>query len=73
MEGFGADSVVQNHVEQRPVNPNATVIFDKAEIAKSVHKETHTRSGGSDHFRQRFLRDLRNQRFRFTRLAKFRH
>jgi hypothetical protein len=35
------DSVVQNDVEQRPMNPDATVVFNKAELAKAVHEEAH--------------------------------
>jgi hypothetical protein len=35
----GPDSVVQNDVEQRPMNPDATVVFNKAEFAKAVHEE----------------------------------
>jgi hypothetical protein len=55
------DSVVQNDVEQRLVNPDATVIFNKAELAKAIHEEADAGPGGSDHFCQSFLRDLWNQ------------
>ena len=68
----GEDSVVQNHIEQRFMNPDAAVILNKAELAKAIHEEANTRPGGADHFCQSFLRDLRNQRFRFSRLAKLR-
>jgi hypothetical protein len=34
-----SDSVVQNDVEQRPVNADATVVFNKAELAKAIHEE----------------------------------
>jgi hypothetical protein len=54
------------------MNPDATVVFNKAELAEAIHEEAHARSGGADHFRQSFLRDLRDQRFRFSRLAKLR-
>jgi len=52
------DSVMQNDVEQRLVNPDATVIFNKTELAKAIHEEADAGPGGSDHFCQSFLRDL---------------
>jgi hypothetical protein len=33
------DSVVQNHIEQRFMNPDAAVILNKAELAKAIHEE----------------------------------
>ena len=33
------DLVVQNDVEQRPVNADATVVFNKAQLAKAIHEE----------------------------------
>src|ERR1700722_846068 len=65
-------SVVKNHIEQRLMNPDATVVFNKSELTKAVHEETNAGSGGADHFCESFLGDLRNQCFRFTRLAKLR-
>jgi hypothetical protein len=35
------DSVVQNDVEQRPVYADATVVFNKAELAKAIHEEAN--------------------------------
>jgi hypothetical protein len=35
------DSVVQNDVEQRPVNADAAVVFNKAELAKAIHEEAN--------------------------------
>ena len=35
----GEDSVVQNHIEQRFMNPDAAVILNKAELAKAIHEE----------------------------------
>src|SRR5450631_2847572 len=66
----GEDSLQQNYIEQRFMNPNAAVVFNKAELAKSIHEEADARTGSADHFCQSFLSDLRNQRFRFPRLAK---
>jgi hypothetical protein len=36
-----ADSVVQNHIEQRFMNPDATVVLNKAELAKAIHEEVY--------------------------------
>jgi hypothetical protein len=33
------DSVVQNHIEQRFMNPDAAVILNKTELAKAIHEE----------------------------------
>ena len=35
----GEDSVVQNHIEQRFMNPDVAVILNKAELAKAIHEE----------------------------------
>ena len=32
---------VQDHIEQRLVNLDAFVVFDKAEFAKSIYEEAH--------------------------------
>ena len=32
-------SIMQNNVEQRLMNPNAAVIFNEAQRAESIHKE----------------------------------
>ena len=39
------NSVVQNDVEERLMNPDATVIFNKAELAKAIHEEADTGPG----------------------------
>jgi hypothetical protein len=54
-------SVVENHIEQRFMNADATVVFDKAQLAKAIHKETDAGPSGADHFRKSFLGDLWNQ------------
>ena len=64
---------VQDHIEQRLVNLDAPVVFDKAELAKTVHKKADARAGGADHLRQGLLRDPRNILFQFARLAEFGH
>jgi hypothetical protein len=48
------------------MNPDATVVFDKAELAKAIHEEADAGPGGPDHFRQCFLGDPGDQRFCFT-------
>jgi len=73
---FGVTSgelIVQNDIDQRLMDPDAAVVFDEAEFAKAIHEEADAGSGGADHLRQSFLRDGRNQGFRFTRSAKFGH
>jgi hypothetical protein len=54
---------VQDDVEQRPMNPDATVVFNKAELAKAIHQEAHARPSGADHLRQSFLRDRPSPEF----------
>jgi hypothetical protein len=61
---------IKNHIEQRLVHTDAPVVFDKTVLAKAIHEETDAGSGGANHFREGFLRDLWNQRFRFSRLPK---
>jgi hypothetical protein len=34
----GEDLVVQNHIEQRFMNPDAAVILNKAELTKAIHE-----------------------------------
>jgi hypothetical protein len=63
---------VQYHIEQRFMNPDATVVLNKTEPAKAIHEEADAGPGGPDHLCQSFLRDLWNQRFRFSRLSKLR-
>lgn len=58
--------IVKNDIEQRLIRADSPVIFSKAMITKAAHREAHTRPGGSNHFRQSFLRDLWYQRLRFT-------
>jgi len=65
--------IVQDHIQQRLVNVDATVVFDKPQLAKAIHEKADAGAGGADHLRQRFLRDLRNQWFRLPRLPEFGH
>src|ERR1035441_5489451 len=65
------EMIVLNHIDQRPMDLDATVVFDKAELAKAIHEETDTGAGGANHLCQSLLRDGRDEGFRFTRLTKF--
>jgi hypothetical protein len=40
--------IVQNHIEQRLIDPDAAIVFNKAELAKSIHEEAHAGPGGAD-------------------------
>jgi hypothetical protein len=55
------------------VNLDATVVFDEAHLAKAIHEETDARAGSPDHIRESFLRNRRNQRLLFARLAELGH
>ena len=52
------------------MNADATVVLNKTQLTKAVHEEADAGSGGADHFRQGFLGDLRNQRFRIFRVCR---
>jgi DNA topoisomerase I len=65
--------IEQHHIEQRLIHLDAAVVIDKAQLAKAIHKEADTGPRGADHLRQGFLGNGRNEGFRFTRLAEFRH
>jgi hypothetical protein len=58
--------IEQNHIEQRLVHLDAAVVIDKAELAKAVHDESDAGSRRSDHLRQGFLRNGRNEGWRFA-------
>jgi hypothetical protein len=65
--------IVQNHIEQRLVDPDAAVVFDKAVLAKAIHEEADAGAGGADHLGEGLLGDLGNERFGFAWLAELRH
>ena len=54
------------------MNLDAALVCNKAEFAKAIHEEADAGPSGADHLCQGFLRDLRNECFSFTRLAKLR-
>jgi hypothetical protein len=45
------------------MDPDATVVFDKAELAKAIHEEADAGPGGADHLCKSLLSDRRNQGF----------
>ena len=62
--------LVKDDVEQRTVNFQPTVVFNESQLSEPIHKEVNSRSGGTHHFRQRFLAYLRNYVLRSPFLAK---
>ncbi len=52
--------LVQDNREQRLVNFDFPVVFDKAHLPELVHEQIHPSAGCADHFRQHFLRDFLN-------------
>jgi hypothetical protein len=34
------EMIMQNHINQRLIDPDATVVFNKAEHVKAIHEET---------------------------------
>jgi len=52
---------------------DATVVTDKTERTKAIHKEADAGPRRADHIRQSFLSNRRNEGFRFAGLAEFRH
>jgi hypothetical protein len=56
---------VQDAIPARPA-----FIINDPQLAERIYKETDARAGGADHFGQRFLTDLRNDRLRLALLPK---
>ena len=65
--------IKQDRIQQRPVNLDALVVFDKPQLTKSIHEEADTGACRADHLRQGLLRNLGDKLFRLARLAEFRH
>ena len=65
--------VVQNDIEQRLMNLDGAVVFNKSEIAETIHEKANPRPSSADHLRQRFLRDFRNQCFGLPGFSEVRH
>jgi hypothetical protein len=65
--------IVQDYMEQRLMYLDTTVVLYETEFTKAIHEKTYARPCGPDHLRQGFLRNLRDQAFRFSGLSEFRH
>lgn len=61
--------VVQNNIQQRFMHLDVTIVRDKAELTKFIHKVANSRSCGSDHFGKRFLTDLGDYWYRLSILT----
>ena len=64
--------VVQNDIQQRAVDFQVAVVINQAHFSEPIHEKAHARSRRADHFRERFLADLCNNRFGLTFLPKLR-
>jgi len=65
--------IEQDYIEQRLMYLDAAVIANETELAKAVHEEADTGPGGTDHIRQCFLGDGRNEGLRLAGTAEFGH
>ncbi len=65
--------VIQEHLEQRLMHPDAALVFNKTKLAKAIHEEAYAGPRRTDHIGQGLLRDCWNNHLRFTRFPKLRH
>src|SRR3954469_1691287 len=61
---------LQDHVQQRFVNFELSVVFDETQLAELVHEKAHAGSGRADHLCQHFLTVLSDDRLRTAFLAE---
>src|SRR4051794_28539946 len=61
---------LQDHVQQRFVNFELSVVFDETQLAELVYEKTDAGSGRADHLRQHFLTVLSDDRLRTAFLAE---
>ena len=57
---------MENHIEQRLMDPDATLVFnvfDQSKVAKAIHEEADGGTSGADHLCQSFLRNGGTKRF----------
>jgi hypothetical protein len=47
--------IKKDYIKQRLIHLDATVVIDKSQFAKAIHKKAHAGARGADHFRQRLL------------------
>src|SRR5260370_26812275 len=62
--------VVQNHVQQRIMHFQCSIVFDEAQLAELVHEKADARSRSADHLGKHFLAELSHDRFRPAFLAE---
>jgi hypothetical protein len=65
--------IVKNHVEKGFVDVDATVVIDKAQLAKAIHEEADPGSSRSNHVGKGLLRDFWNSHQWLARPPEFRH
>jgi hypothetical protein len=65
--------IERDHMGLRLVHLNASVVIDKAELARAIRKQADARPCGADHLRQRLLCNGRDKGLRISRLAMHRH
>jgi hypothetical protein len=53
------------------MDSDAAVVVNQSELAKAIHEGADAGTGRADHLCQSFLRDVKNEVLRFTRLTKF--
>src|SRR5580704_3485508 len=58
--------IVQDDVDERTVNFEGAVVFDKAKAPELVHEKADSRTGRADHLRQHFLIDPGNYLLRLS-------
>jgi hypothetical protein len=51
--------VVKDHIEQRAVHFQSAVVMDESQLSKLVHEKADPATRCPNHFRQRFLTNLR--------------
>jgi hypothetical protein len=60
----GLRPVVQQHIEQRPVNLDVAVVVNKTQLSKLGHEEIDVGAASADHLRERLLAYFRYDRLR---------
>src|SRR5581483_11739597 len=58
--------VMEDHIQQRPVNVKSAVVVDEAQLAELVHEKADSRARGANDLSQCFLANLGNHRLRFA-------
>ena len=64
-----ARNIVHDDGQEGMIDLEATVVFDEPELLELVHEEIDARTGRADHFRERLLRDPRQDALLLIGLA----